>query len=210
MDIHAVYRLFFRYFRTRRMRTFAKTFALSADTTILDVGGFPYNWELSGTSAKVTLLNLSIPTDHTLYPGRYTFVQGDGTRLQYPDQSFDIVFSNSVIEHVGGFEDQRRFAKEVRRVGRQVWVQTPARSFFVDPHLITPFVHYLPRAWQRRLLRNFTVWGLLTRPSQERVDQFLSETRLLNLHEMRELFPDCEIRKERFAFLTKAYIAVRR
>jgi len=56
--------------------------------------------------------------------------------LNYSDNEFDICFSNSVIELVGSFEDQRKFANEIRRVGRKLWVQTPARSFFFEPHYL--------------------------------------------------------------------------
>ena len=51
--------------------------------------------------------------------------------------------------------------------------------------------------------------ALIARPSREAVDRFLRQTRLLGYREMRELFPDCEIRRERFLGLTKAYVAVR-
>jgi hypothetical protein len=90
-----------------------------------------------------------------------------------------------------------------------VWVQTPARWFPFEPHLLAPCLHYLPRAWQRRLLRHCTPWGWIARPSREANDCFLAQTRLLTHREMRELFPDCEIRRERFLGLTKAYVAVR-
>jgi len=101
------------------------------------------------------------------------------------------------------------FAQETRRVGRQIWVQTPAKSFFVEPHLITPFIHYLPKKIQEKLLRNFSILGLITRPSQEKVKVFLEEVRLLIYDEMAQLFPDCEIYIERFLDFAKAYIAVR-
>ena len=94
-------------------------------------------------------------------------------------------------------------------MGRGLWVQTPARGFPIEPHLMTPFLHYLPLAWRRRLLRNFSVWGWIARPSQKAVEDFLRQTRLLGYQEMRELFPDCEIRRERFLGLTKSYVAVR-
>jgi hypothetical protein len=58
-------------------------------------------------------------------------------------------------------------------------------------------------------MRNFTVWGLLTRPTAQQVDDFLAEIRLLSYREMRELFPECEIIRERFFGLTKSYIAVK-
>jgi hypothetical protein len=94
-------------------------------------------------------------------------------------------------------------------VGRQVWVQTPARSFFFEPHLLAPFIHFLPFSWQRRLVRNFTLWGWVTRPSQVSVDQMLGGLRLLDYATFRTLFPDCEIRRERFLGVTKAFVAVR-
>ncbi|WP_456426213.1 methyltransferase domain-containing protein [Rhodocaloribacter sp.] len=191
------------------MAHFQSLFKPTASTTILDVGGTPYNWNLLDCEAQITLLNLSIPENHESQPPNYHFVKGDGTDLAYPDGAFDIAYSNSVIEHLYTYEQQAKFAAEIRRVGKRVWVQTPARSFFFEPHLITPFVHYLSRTWQRRLLRNFTVWGLLVRPSRERVDQFLEEVRLLGLQEMQALFPDCTIYRERFLFFTKAYIAIR-
>ena len=90
-----------------------------------------------------------------------------------------------------------------------MWVQTPARSFFFEPHLLAPFIHFLPLSWQRRLVRNFTLWGWITRPSQASVDRMLGELRLLDYAAFRELFSDCEIRRERFFGFTKAFVAVR-
>jgi hypothetical protein len=210
MDIHSVYGILMRGFRRRRMRAFERTFRPTPSTTILDVGGTPYNWQLVDARSQLTLLNLSLPQGFDGLPANYSFVVGSGTQLEFEDGCFDIGFSNSLIEHLSSGERQQAFAREIRRVARGVWVQTPARGFPFEPHLLTPFVHYLPRSWQRKLLRNFTVWGLLTRPSQEAVDRFLAETRLLGYEEMRGLFPDCEIRRERLLGFTKAYVAVRR
>jgi hypothetical protein len=174
------------------MKAFSATLRPSPRTRILDVGGTTFNWELLDSKLPVTLLNID-----SYAPGgrgnNYTAVQGSGTRLCFPDASFDIVFSNSVIEHVGSLDEQRQFASELRRVGRQIWVQTPARSFFFEPHLLAPFIHFFPHAWQRRLVRNFT----------------LARLRLLDYATVRELFPDCELRRERFLGFTKAFVAVR-
>ena len=191
------------------MRAFQRSFRPTESTTILDVGGTPFNWELVGIRSRLTLLNLSLPEGFEALPANYRLVVGSGTQLEFADGAFDVVFSNSVIEHLESWEQQRAFAREVRRVGRGLWVQTPARAFPIEPHLMTPFLHYLPLAWQRCLLRNFSVWGLIARPSRKAVDDFLRQTRLLGFHEMRELFPDCEIRRERFLGLTKSYVAVR-
>jgi hypothetical protein len=210
MNIHAIFDVILPPFRKRRMREFMKAFLPVPQTKILDVGGTPMNWMLVNSQSQITLLNLDTTGSANQLPANFNYVIGDGVRLNYPDGEFDICFSNSVIEHVGSLEDQHKFADEVRRVGRGIWVQTPARSFFFEPHLLTPFIHFLPKNIQRKLLRNFTVWGLLTRPDEKRVDQFLSETRLLSYDEMKALFPDCEIRIEKLLFFTKAFVAVRR
>jgi hypothetical protein len=212
LSINRIHHLFFPYFRTRRMRRFAAVFRPTRDTSILDVGGALYNWQTIGCDARVTLVNIGFRYFKVAdrLPPNVSLALGDGRRLAYADDSFEICYSNSVIEHLSDFEGQQRFAAEVRRVGRGVWVQTPARWFFLEPHLVTPFIHWLPRSWQRRLLRNFTLWGLLRRPSQARVDEFLHEVRLLTYSEMKALFPDCRIERERFFGMTKAYVAVRR
>jgi hypothetical protein len=209
MGIHAVYARLMRGFRRRRMRAFERRFQPGPETRILDVGGTPFNWQFVRARSRVTLLNLEPPAGAEALPANFTLLRGSGVALAFPDAAFDVAFSNSVIEHLGSWESQQAFARELRRVGRGVWVQTPARSFPFEPHLLTPFVHYLPRRWQARLLRNFTVWGWIARPSPQSVSRFLSETRLLGGAEMRALFPDCEIRRERFLGLTKAWVAVR-
>jgi hypothetical protein len=79
----------------------------------------------------------------------------------------------------------------------------------IEPHLIAPLVHFFPKAIQRRLIRHFTVWGWLRKPTAQQVEDFLSEVRLLSHREMVELFPDCEIVAEKVLGLTKSYVAIR-
>jgi hypothetical protein len=206
------------------MEAFVREFRLTPAMRILDIGGTDLNWRIIDQPARVVLLNTQIPEDGydrgllgTEYgdattgtpPGRVEYVLGDGKSVPYADSEFDICFSNSTIEHVSTLDEQKRFAAEVRRVGRGVWVQTPARGFPFEPHWLSPFVHWLPRSWQRRLGRNFTVYGWMLRPTSEDVSQLVDELRLLTYQEMQKLFPDCEIRRERFLGLTKSYIAVR-
>ena len=207
MTVQPIYKKVFPYFRGKRLDRFAHCFKLSPSTTILDVGGDSSYWQYRTIPAQITLLNLyDIPSD--AMPG-YQYVRGDGTSLEYPANSFDIAHSNSVIEHVSTWERQVAFAREIRRVGRGVWVQTPAKCFPVECHTLDPFFHSLPKHWRRRLLRNGTLWGLLNRPSLAEIDEFLDTTRLLTFKEMQELFPDCTIITERFGGIPKAYIAYR-
>ena len=208
MSVHSVYARLSPIFRRRRMRRFLEVIAPRAGERLLDVGGTAGFWADAGLAARLTLLNRD-----TVAAGpnaaEIEFVAGDGCALPFADGAFEVVFSNSVIEHVGTWGQQQAFAAEARRVGRRLWVQTPAREFFIEPHLIAPFIHWLPRTWQRRLMRNFTVRGWIERPDAEAVDAFLAEVRLLTLAEMHALFPDCTILRERFLGLTKSYIAVR-
>jgi len=137
------------------------------------------------------------------------YVCGSALALPFPDNCFDIAFSNSVIEHVGDFSAQELFAEEARRVAPRVWVQTPSRWFPVEPHYMALGIHYLPRGAQRWLLRYFSVWGWVAKPSMQYVDATVGSIRLLSKREMKRLFPDCKIVTERFLLLAKAYIAIR-
>jgi hypothetical protein len=208
MDIHRVYRALGNGFRRRRMRRFERLFRPDAQTRILDVGGSRAQWELAIARPRVTLSNLDPHALRGAAP--FDAVAASGLQLPHPDRSFDIAFCNSVIEHVGGREARAALAAQLSRVARGLWVQTPARGFPVEPHVLTPFFHFLPRAWQRRLARNFTVWGWLTRPDARRAREMVDRIELLSYREFAALFPDCEIRRERWLGWTKSYIAVRR
>ena len=197
------------HFRKRRMRKFMKLFAPDASTRILDVGGFPRFWLGLDVPSQITILNVEPLDDYegSFLQPNHTSVVGDGTRLAFPDQSFDIVFSNSVIEHLGTWEQQQRFAHEARRVGKAYWVQTPAREFPVEPHYFGPCVHWFSKPIQKRLLRNFTLWGLLGRPNETTLDEVLAELRLLSITEFRRLFSDADLWIERLLGLPKSYTA---
>lgn len=196
-------------FRQQRMRDFVERFRPGADTRILDVGGTDLNWRLVDVESEIVLLNTVVPSEGGPLPPNMRYQEGDARSLPFADGAFDICFSNSTIEHLHTLENQRRFASEIRRVGRGLYVQTPARSFPFEPHWVGLFVHWLPKGVQRRVARRLTLYGLLRRPTPETVAALVDEYRLLTLREMRELFPDCVIRRERFAGLTKAYVAIR-
>jgi Methyltransferase domain len=216
-------------FRKTRMEAFVREFQPKSTMRILDIGGTDLNWRIIDQPAQVLLLNTNVPEEgYDLgllgsdyadaqtssppmggRPDNVEYVLGDGRSVPYADGEFDICFSNSTIEHLFELDEQRRFANEVRRVGHGVWLQTPARGFPFEPHWLAPFIHWLPKEWQRRLGRNFTAYGWMMRPSNHDVSQLVDELRLLSYREMQELFPDCEIRRERFLGLTKSYVAVR-
>lgn len=212
MSIHKIFQVISPLFRRRRFAAFTARIAPAKTDRILDIGGYPGTWTPNPPCGRsIDILNIhpidcsSVPSSHGI-----TTVVGNALALPYPDKSFDVVFSNSVIEHVGTWENQLQFAKEANRVGRKLWIQTPAREFFIEPHYIAPFVHWLPKAVQRRVLRYFTIWGWIEKPSPEKIAETVEEIRLLTYSEMRQLFPDCAIYKERFlGIFTKSYTAFR-
>ena len=199
-------------FRRRRMARFAAELAITAETRVLDIGGTPDCWRLLPVAPRVTLLNT--PRAKGDLGGAERWVAGDGRALPFRDGSFDVVFSNSVIEHVGDTGSQIRFAYEVARVGRSYWVQTPNRWFPVEQHLLTPLLHWLPRRWQRTLVPRFNLWRLLVRVSPDRRDyyiqHYIGEIRLLSARRLAWMFPGAQILRERLCGWTKSLVAVKR
>lgn len=204
---HRIFSAVSPYFRRKRMERFVAALGVTAETRILDVGGTWANWDLLATKPEVWVLNLyEGPADH---PNADRWIVGDGLALPFEDDSFDIAFSNSVIEHLANSTNQQRFANELRRVAQRYYVQTPNKHFPIEPHLLTPLIHYLPERWQARLLRNGTVWGLLLRPSVESCNFYLTTTRLLGHKEFHALFDyQGSIWKERFMGLVKSFVIV--
>jgi hypothetical protein len=188
------------------MKKFTELFNIKDSDRVIDVGGCPFTWTLMDAKPNIIMVNVE---DETWQEGNLKKIKGDGRSLQFDDNSFEIAFSNSVIEHVGCYADQLAFAREISRVGYRYYVQTPNRWFFVEPHLLTVFIHYLPRSVLRKLVRYFSLWGLKMRPTQKQVDDFLGEIRLLDYREMGQLFPDAEILRENLFGMTKSLIAIR-
>ena len=160
VDIEPVFQ-FFRGFRKRRMRFFYRHFRVERQTTVLDIGGREFNWTLMPYTPHVTILNLSTQGTRS---GKFEWVIGDARRLSFPDNAFEIVYSNSVIEHLGNLNDQRLFAAERRRVGRLL-VRTQSQ-FSHRTASAYPVRSLAPKEWQASLLRNFTLWAdhVLTPP----------------------------------------------
>jgi hypothetical protein len=189
----------------RKLRT------LPVGSTVLDVGGTFAFWERSALvengQVRVTVLNrrlVDATSDHDDIVG----VDGDATELKYDDGAFDVVFSNSVIEHVGDLADQRRMADEVARVGHRYWVQTPARWFPLEPHFLFPFFGVLPipvRAW---LIRHFSLGWRTRQPEKAASYRTARSVRLLSRRELRDLFPGATIERERVAGITKSWVVL--
>jgi len=175
---------------------------------ILDVGGTGSFWKMTGLSVEddifITLVNL---TQENVVLSDITSIAGDARKLGLNNASFDVVFSNSVIEHVGNYEDQMRMAKEVRRVGRRFFVQTPNKNFPIEPHFLFPFFQFLPFELRVWLLRNFRLGWFPRTSNKTSARQIVESIRLLDRREFSELFSGAKIYEEKVFGMTKSFIA---
>ena len=150
--------------RRRKLRLFLEELRPTAETTVLDVGtdalGFGegdgcgtlnFFEELYPWPEGITALGLHDGAGfRARHPG-IPYVQGDACALPFADGAFDIVFSNAVIEHVGGRERQRQLVAEALRVGRRVFLTTPNRLFPIEVHTRLPLGHWLPQGLAHRV-----------------------------------------------------------
>ena len=125
--------------RRRRHERFFELTGLPPGGRVLDVGCGRIGLRALEPELDITGTDIA-PSQG--YPG--PFVQSDAAEgLPFADGEFDLVYCNSVIEHVPP-ERREAFAAELRRVGRGWYVQTPAWSFPLEPHALLPFAHWLP------------------------------------------------------------------
>jgi SAM-dependent methyltransferase len=186
--------------RRRKFALFMETMRPTPETTVLDIGvdaaGFGevggaehggcgtlnffeelYPWE-----ERITGIGLHDGSGFRERYPRASYVQGDALDLPFPDRAFDLVFSNAVVEHVGGREAQRRFVAEALRVSRRVFITTPNRWFPIEVHTRAPLVHWLPEPAAHR------AYDLLGKP-------WAKANHLLGPGDLRALFPgDVRIR----------------
>ena len=183
--------------------------AVPRPLTVLDVGGTETVWKTIGFSnqpnVKITLLNVE-PIEAS--SENISTITGDARDMrQFPKHHFDVVYSNSVIEHVGNLNDMLRMAQEIRRVGKRYFVQTPNRYFPIEPHFVFPFFQFLPRLIQIKLVQNFGLGWIERKPEWNQAAQEVDSIRLLSCDELSRLFPDGKIKKEKLYGLTKSLIA---
>lgn len=196
-------------FRKRRFAFFQSLLSrLDRPIHILDIGGTEAYWKTMGLDFDdpvfITLLNLT-QNDVTL--PNVTSIVGDARSVQADKASFDVVFSNSVIEHVGNYQDQLQMAKEVVRVGRRYFVQTPNKYFPLEPHFLFPFFQFLPRWIRVLLLQNFNLGWFVKTPDKAKAREIVEEIRLLSKREFISLFPNASIFQERVFGMTKSFVA---
>lgn len=195
-------------FRSRRFHVFLSLLRrIPRPVTILDIGGTQEYWSMMGfneSNVSVILFNLAT---QPVTRENFSSVAGDATSLSgLEDASIDVVYSNSVIEHLFTWDSQVKMANEIRRVGRNYFIQTPNRHFFIEPHWVFPFFQFLPwrvRVW---MTQHFALGHIGKVPGRAKAEAQVNEISLLNKRDMMRLFPEAKIYEEKFLFLTKSIV----
>jgi hypothetical protein len=194
--------------RARRWTRFREVFPEIADMRVLDFGGTPMSWRLAPVRpAALTVVNLaSLDSDDPAL----TVVRANACEL--PDrlrrEKFDLVYSNSLLEHVGGHVQRQRLVDNVRDRADRHWVQTPYRYFPIEPHWLFPGFQWLPYSARITLSQKWNRGHVQTHTRAEAELQ-VNEIDLVGIAQMRMYFPDSTIWYERFAGLVKSLVAIR-
>ncbi|EAZ81630.1 class I SAM-dependent methyltransferase [Algoriphagus machipongonensis] len=198
--------------RNKRQKAFEKlffsTFPDKKPIKILDLGGTAYFWKnsflLDLPYVEITLLNLTKEEENL---PKIKSVCGDATNMpEYQDQSFDLIFSNSVIEHLYNWENQVKMAEEIKRVGKKYFIQTPNKYFPIEAHYAIPFAQFAPKSLIFKTLTK-TKLSRLKKWDEADAKQYLEEIVLLSEGDMRKLFEGASIYKEKMFGLTKSLTA---
>lgn len=184
------------------------------EVRLIDVGGTESYWNILPKSVleeynvRIVLFNLPGELSDGPLSDRFQRVLGDACDLsQFDDETFHIAHSNSVIEHVGDWSRMVAFASELKRVARTYYVQTPNYWFPVEPHAMTPFIHWLPKPTRIWLVMHLQLGNWSKATTIEKAVATIESARLLNREMVGALFPEAEIRIERFALMPKSIVA---
>ena len=187
--------------RQRRFSEFIRVIDPAPHEQILDLGGAEGAWRGAGLEQQVTILNID---DKVIEPP-FRYIKGDACATQLEDQSYDIVFSNSVIEHLGSASNQKAFAREVRRIAtRAYWIQTPYKHFPIEPHAIFPFYTYMPFGCRKMIAKR---WPLSHIRRIANPEEYVRNILLLNPQQFGALFDGASLYKEYLFGLLKSMTA---
>jgi SAM-dependent methyltransferase len=96
---------------------------------------------------KIIALDLVI-RDVYRHKNVIAFIRADAGYMPFAEDSIDLIFCNSLIEHVGDWSTQFQVFQEITRVSRKFYLQTPNKHFPIELHHLVPFFQYLPRSLQ--------------------------------------------------------------
>jgi hypothetical protein len=184
---------------------------------ILDLGGRKGYWSifedgyLASRKATITLLNPELTNSTAEESEGFVEMAGDACDIPaFANDAFDVVHSNSTIEHVGDWDRVEAFAREARRLAPSHYIQTPYFWFPVEPHVLLPVFHWLPEGVRAKIFVHTRLAAYGPCPDTGAAMRRVQFSRLLDRAQMTHLFPDAQIRFEWFGPVPKSLIAIRR
>ncbi|MBW0090504.1 class I SAM-dependent methyltransferase [Pseudonocardia sp. KRD-184] len=189
--------------RQKRWGKLLDTFPDLDRMRVLDLGGTVEFWQSAPAQPKdLTVVNLE--------PARDGQVHGDACAppAEIRAGSYDIVISNSLIEHVGGHLRRQALAEVIADRAPRHWVQTPYRYFPVEPHWMFPGMQFLPFRARLAITQHWPLGHYWTDDPALAMER-THEVELVSATEMRSYFPDSDIWFERMAGLPKSLVAIR-
>jgi hypothetical protein len=195
--------------REVRFQELVRRFPRLRDMRVLDLGGTPDFWRsVPVRPAFVTTMNLD---EYRPAESWLEHVVGDAcveSSLDSCSGRYDLVVSNSLIEHVGGFQRRQDLAEIVMSTAPRYWVQTPDRYFPIEPHYIAPGFQFLPPGVRAAAVQHWPLAHERVRTRQEALAQVLMID-LIGANELSFLFPAADIWHERYCGLSKSIVAVK-
>lgn len=179
---------------------------------IIDLGGDVNYWvqlDWQHSNVETTLLNLYDNKIDESLKSNFISIKGNALEAPFNDKSFDLVFSNSVIEHVGSYENQSKFADEVRRLSDKYIVQTPSLWFPLEPHSLIPLFQFIPHSIRAVLIMVFNINYF---PKAKTYSEALDTSRttlMFTKKRFKNLFPEADIQVEKLFGIPKSYTAVK-
>lgn len=182
---------------------------LPRPVNVLDLGGRQKFWEEMNFTkeADINLTILNLEKVEVTKPNFRSLV-GDTRKIpELKNQEFDVVFSNSVIEHVGDYQQQSQMVEEIKRLGKRYFIQTPNYFFPIEPHFLFPCFQFFPLDLKVFILLNFGAGWYKKVDNQQEAVEVANSVNLLTEDKIRSLFPEATIYKEKLFGLTKSFIA---
>lgn len=194
--------------RSKRWQHLTEVFPAFSEMRVLDLGGTPQSWKLAPLMPRaVTTVNLqTLESDNP----SVTPIAGDACNLpaSVANDRFDLVFSNSLLEHVGGHIQRQQLADNVHRLADRHWVQTPYRYFPIEPHWVFPGFQWLPYEARVQISLRWNRGHVRTH-SRDQAENIVDEIDLVGISQMRRYYPSSTIWYEKFAGLVKSLVAIK-
>ena len=182
---------------------------LKKPVKILDLGGSDYHWRNSrfrdNKNFHITIVNTELQNIKDI--SNMSFIKKDVRDLDYFDDiEFDLVYSNSLFEHINNFEEQKKLAGEIQRIGKHYFIQTPNYYFPLEPHFLFPFFQFMPESIRTKLIMKYDLGWFKKQVDESKARELASSVRLLRKSELKKMFPGGKIFTEKYLLLNKSFI----